>query len=133
MSARVVVYIRMTTTTITGMQAVAIPVTSQDLAKELFEALGFRTRLDAELRPGFRWVELALDDNPTALALVQTGPELPTGIDTGIRLTTADARAARDRVTGLGLDAGELLDWDDVPLMFSFSDRDQNRFYVSQA
>jgi hypothetical protein len=71
-------------------------------------------------------------DRPTSLALVQTGRELPVGLDTGIRLTTPDARAAHAYVIELGLDAGELLDWETTPLMFSFTDYDGNRFYVSQ-
>ena len=35
-------------------------------------------------------------------------------------------------VAAAGLDAGELLDWPGVPLMFSFVDFDGNRFYVSE-
>src|SRR5205814_617820 len=60
----------------------------------LFEKFGLQTRLDTELQPGFRWIEMARADSPTCLALVQTGPQLPAGIDTGIRLTTSDAHAA---------------------------------------
>ena len=56
----------------------------------------------------------------------------PTGIDTGIRLVTPDARAAHERLGGLGLDVGELLDWETAPLMFSFTDFDGNRLYVSE-
>jgi catechol 2,3-dioxygenase-like lactoylglutathione lyase family enzyme len=122
----------MTTPTFTGIHTVAVPVTDQERTKALFERLGLQTGLDTELQPGFRWIEMALADTPTSLALVQTGPELPTGIDTGIRLTTPDARAAHASVIELGLDAGELLDWETAPLMFSFTDYDGNRFYVSQ-
>jgi len=118
---------------ITGMHTVAVPVTDQDRAKQLFEALGLQERVDVELQPGFRWIEMALSGSTTTLALVATGPELPVGIDTGIRLTTPDARAAHAQVLVLGLDAGELLDWESAPLMFSFTDPDGNRFYVSQA
>lgn len=121
------------TTFLIGMHAVAFPVTDQERTKALFERLGLQTRLDAELQPGFRWVELAMTDTPTSLALVHTGAELPVGIDTGIRLTTSDARACHEAITELGLDAGELLDWKNTPLMFSFTDYDGNRFYVSQA
>ena len=122
----------MTTMTFTGMHTVAVPVRDQERTKELFEQLGLQTRLDTELQPGFRWIELALTDTPTSLALVQTGPQLPAGIDTGIRLTTPDARAAHAGISELGLDVGELLDWETAPLMFSFTDYDGNRFYVSQ-
>ena len=48
--------------------------------------------------------------------------DLRTGIDTGIRLVTPDARAARAALIEQGLDVGELLDWDTAPLMFSFCD-----------
>ena len=122
----------MTTPTFTGMHTVAVPVTDQERTKALFERFGLQTGLDTELQPGFRWIEMALADSPTSLALVQTGPELPAGIDTGIRLTSTDARAAHASVIELGLDAGELLDWETAPLMFSFTDYDGNRFYVSQ-
>jgi catechol 2,3-dioxygenase-like lactoylglutathione lyase family enzyme len=121
------------TTTFSGIHTVAVPVTDLDRAKALFEHLGLQTRMDAELQPGFRWIEMAIADTPTSLALVETGPELPVGVDTGIRITTPDARAAHARVAAVGLDAGELLDWDTAPLMFSFTDHDGNRFYVSEA
>jgi catechol 2,3-dioxygenase-like lactoylglutathione lyase family enzyme len=114
------------------MHTVAVPVTDQERTKALFERFGLQTGLDTELQPGFRWIEMTLPDTPTSLALVQTGPELPTGIDTGIRLTTPDTRAAHASVLELGLDVGELLDWETTPLMFSFTDYDGNRFYVSQ-
>jgi hypothetical protein len=117
---------------LTGVLTVAIPVTDQGRAKSLFEQLGFETRMDAELRPGFRWIELGPKAGVTTVSLVATGDELPAGIDTGIRFATADARAARATILGLGLEAGELLDWETAPLMFSFTDFDGNRFYVTE-
>jgi hypothetical protein len=120
-------------TTFTGLSTVAVPVTSQDSAKTLLETLGFECRFDAELRDGFRWVELAPPGAATSIALVTSGDDLPTGIDTGIRFVTHDAGAARAQLIGLGLSVGELLDWDTAPLMFSFRDPDGNRFYVSEA
>ncbi|MPY92142.1 MAG: glyoxalase [Acidimicrobiia bacterium] len=120
------------TMTFTGLSTVAIPVTDQDRTKALLETLGFETRFDADLGDGFRWVELAPPGAVTSIALVATGDGLPTGIDTGIRLVTPDARSARDELLALGLSVGELLDWDTAPLMFSFSDPDGNRLYVSE-
>jgi catechol 2,3-dioxygenase-like lactoylglutathione lyase family enzyme len=120
-------------TTFTQVSTVAIPVTDQDRTKALFEGLGFETRFDADLGGGFRWIELVPPGAETSIAVVASGDELPTGIDTGIRLVTPDARAAHERLGGLGLDVGELLDWDTAPLMFSFTDYDGNRLYVSEA
>jgi len=118
--------------TFTAVITVAIPVTDQDRAKALFERLGLETRLDAELQPGFRWIELGSPRAATTISLVQAGPDLPAGIDTGVRLATPDARAAHATVTELGLQAGELLDWETAPLMFAFRDPDGNRLYVTE-
>lgn len=116
----------------TGVRTVAIPVTDQGRTKALFEKLGFKTQFDADLQEGFRWVELAPPDATTSIALVASGDDLPTGVDTGIRLVTHDARAAHAQLVELGLSVGELLDWDTAPLMFSFCDLDGNRLYVSE-
>jgi catechol 2,3-dioxygenase-like lactoylglutathione lyase family enzyme len=120
------------TMTFTGLSTVAIPVTDQDRTKTLLERLGFETRFDADLGDGFRWVELAPPGAVTSIALVASGDELPTGVDTGIRLVTPDARAAHAELLALGLSVGELLDWDTAPLMFSFVDPDGNRLYVAE-
>jgi hypothetical protein len=122
----------MPTNTFKNVRTVAVPVTDQDRTMSLLQQFGFTVSMDAELRPGFRWIEMNLAAGETSVSLVQTGPELPTGIDTGIRLETDDARTAHAAVEAAGLDAGELLDWPDVPLMFSFVDLDGNRFYVSE-
>ena len=63
----------------------------------VLEQLGFSISMDAELQPGFRWIEMSLPGGQATLALVTTGPELPTGIDTGIRLATDDARCRARR------------------------------------
>ena len=123
----------MSETTFTGLMTVAVPVSDQDAAKSLFEKLGFETQIDSELQPGFRWIELGLPAGGPTISIVAAGPELPAGIDTGIRLATSDARAAHRAVQDQGLDAGELLDWETAPLMFSFVDADGNRFYVTES
>ena len=122
----------MTTTVFKNIRSVAVPVTDQDRSTAVLDQLGFTVSMDAELRPGFRWIEMVLPGGEASVALVTTGPELPTGIDTGIRLATDDARAAHDTVVAAGLDADDLLDWPGVPLMFSFADPDGNRLYVSE-
>ncbi len=122
----------MTTTTFTRVLTVAIPVSDQDRTKSFLEDLGFKARLDRELQPGFRWVELAAPDGDTTVSLVKSENGLPTGIDTGLRFGTPDPHAAHARITGLGFEAGELLDWDTAPLMFVFRDFDANVFYVTE-
>jgi catechol 2,3-dioxygenase-like lactoylglutathione lyase family enzyme len=121
------------TSVFTRLRTVAVPVTNQDRTKALFEDLGFTTTMDRELQPGFRWVEVAFPGGEGAtLSLVTAGDQLPTGIDTGIRLQTTDARAAHQLLSDRGVEVGRLLDWESTPLMFSFVDHDGNRFYVSE-
>jgi hypothetical protein len=117
----------------TNIRTVAVPVADQDRTKVLFEKLGFTTVIDADLQPGFRWIEVSPTDGSTTVSFVGAGDELPAGIDTGIRLVTPDARAARAALAEEGLEVGELLDWGSAPLMFSFLDLDGNRFYVSES
>lgn len=119
-------------TTFTGVSTVAIPVSDQDRTVALFEGLGFAVRFDADLGGGFRWIEVGPAGEGTTIAVIATGDELPTGIDTGIRLITPDARAAHAELSALGLDVGELLDWETAPLMFTFCDYDGNRLYVAE-
>ena len=125
-------YMTKRTPTFTGLSTVAIPVTDQDRTKALLEGLGFETRFDADLGDGFRWVELVPPGGDTSIALVASGEDLPTGVNTGIRLVTPDARAAHRELLERGLSVGELLDWPTAPLMYSFCDLDGNRLYVAE-
>jgi catechol 2,3-dioxygenase-like lactoylglutathione lyase family enzyme len=120
------------TATLTGISTVAIAVSDQDATKRLFEALGLETRFDAEVNVGFRWIDMAPPDGGTGLSVIAASDDLPTGIDTGIRFVTPDARAAHARLVELGLRVGELLDWPTAPLMFEFWDLDGNTMYVAE-
>jgi catechol 2,3-dioxygenase-like lactoylglutathione lyase family enzyme len=125
---------RMTTqtATFTAISTVAVPVSDQDAAKRLFEALGLTTRFDADVAADFRWIDMAPPGGEASLSVVAATADLPTGIDTGIRFTTSDARAAHTRLVELGLRVGELLDWPTAPLMFAFQDLDGNTMYVTE-
>src|SRR6476620_11016648 len=106
----------MTTNVFKNVRSVAVPVTDQDRSAAVLEQFGFTVSVVAESRPGNRWIEMVLPGGEASVALVNTGPELPTGIDTGIRLATDDASAAHDAVAAAGLDPDDLLDWPGVPL-----------------
>ena len=116
--------------TLTGISTVAIAVSDQDATKRLFEELGFETRFDGDVNVDFRWIDMAPPDGGTTLSVIATTDALPTGIDTGIRFITPDARAAHASITDLGLRVGALLGWPTAPLMFEFCDLDWNRMYV---
>jgi len=120
------------TATLTGISTVAIAVSDQDATKRVFEELGFKTRFDADVNVDFRWIEMGSPGGGTTLSVVASTDALPTGVDTGIRFLTPDARAAHARLMDLGLRVGELLDWPTAPLMFEFRDADGNTMYVAE-
>ena len=120
------------TATLTGISTVAIAVSDQDATKRLFEDLGFEIRFDADVNVDIRWIDMAPLGGGTTLSVIAATDTLPTGIDTGIRLVTPDARAAHARLVDLGLRVGDLLDWPTAPSMFEFWDLDGSKMYVSE-
>ena len=121
-------------TRITDLRTVGVPVTDADRALEFYVGkLGFEKRLDAPLGDGGRWIEVAPAGAAATIALVPAREEAPAGVDTGIRLTTADADADHAALLASGVDADpEVLRWPGVPPMFSFRDQDANRLVLIQ-
>ena len=121
-------------TQITDLRTVAVPVADQGRALEFYVGkLGFAKRLDAPLGDSGRWIEVAPAGAATTIALVPAREEAPAGVDTGIRLTTADADADHAALLASGVDADpEVLRWPGVPPMFSFRDQDANRLVLIQ-
>lgn len=119
---------------ITDIRTVGVPVADQDRAIDFFVGtLGFEKRMDAPLDDTTRWIEVAAPGATTSVALV-TGLGTPEpGVDTGVRFVVPDATAEHRRLVEGGVTTGELLDWDGVPLMFTFDDPDGNRFYVAES
>ena len=118
------------TTHVIDVVAVAIPVRDQDAALAFYtEVLGLEVVADDVVGPGFRWVEVRSPGSAMAIALVAPEDGVPPGVDTGIRLTVADAAAAHAALSESEVDVGELLLWTGAPPMFGFSDPDGNRLY----
>ncbi len=123
----------MTTSTITTIRTVAIPSADQDRTVAFFvDELGFEKRMDAEIAPGFRWIEVAPPGSDVSLAIVAASGSLPSGIDTGIRFVSTDADAEHASMSEHGVEVDEILRWPGVPAMFSFRDIDGNRFYLAE-
>lgn len=117
-----------TETAITGLRTVGVPVTDQDRAVAFYvEQLGFEKRMDMPLEQfGGRWIEVAPPGSATTIALVPEHEGVPSGVETGIRLTTAGAAALHEALRERGVDVGELLQWEGVPPMFALRDQDGN-------
>src|SRR5215213_9904511 len=81
----------MTTTAhrISQIGLVIIPSTDQDRSIEFYEqALGFEKRTDIAFGDAYRWVKVYPPSGTTGIALAPPRPGDPTGIQTGISLTT---------------------------------------------
>jgi catechol 2,3-dioxygenase-like lactoylglutathione lyase family enzyme len=122
-----------TSTSITGVANVMVPVNDQDRAIEFYaEKLGFEKRADIPYGDGERWVEVVRPGTDTAIALVPPLENHPAGIETRIALATTDADAdhARLREQGVDVDAEVMKMGGPVPPMFFFRDQDGNRLLV---
>ena len=117
---------------VTAVANVGIPVTDHDRAIAFYvDNLGFEVRLDAAFGAGLRWVEVAPPGSATTIALAPAPADKPTGVDTGVRLSVADADAAHAALSAAGVDVdGEVMRWPGVPAMFSFRDADGNTLYL---
>jgi lactoylglutathione lyase len=119
---------------ITGIRTVGVPVADQDRALAFYtDTLGFETRLEVPLGSGARWIEVAPAGTTVSIALVPAHEGVPSGVETGIRLTAVDADAALAALRARGADAGDLLRWPGVPAMFAFRDQDGNGLEIVEA
>ncbi|HEY2160920.1 MAG TPA: VOC family protein [Solirubrobacteraceae bacterium] len=114
------------------MYTVGVPVADQQRALEFYvETLGLEERMDIPLKQfGGRWIEVAPAGGPVTLALVPERDGVPSGVETGIRLTASDADAAHAELQSRGVEVGEILRWPGTPPMFAIRDRDGNRMEI---
>jgi lactoylglutathione lyase len=121
-----------TSTHITGVYTVGVPVTDQDRALEFYVGtLGLEKRMDVPLEQfGGRWIEVAPPGAPVTIALVPERDGVPSGVETGIRLTASDVGTAHADLGSRGVEVGELLRWTGTPGMFAIRDQDGNRLEV---
>jgi catechol 2,3-dioxygenase-like lactoylglutathione lyase family enzyme len=125
----------MTTTAsrISQINLVMIPSTDQDRSITFYEdVLGFEKRTDVPFGDDYRWVEVYPPNGTTGIALAPPRPGDPTGVQTGISLTTddIDATYAELRSRDVDVDAEVLRMGAPVPPMFWFRDPDGNTLLV---
>ncbi len=109
----------------TRVLSVSVPVSDQDAALQFYtQVLGCELRTDVEAWPGARFIEVVPPGSSVALVLLPPDSEIPVAI----RLGTPDAQQAHDEIrrAGVTLHNEEVLRWEGVPAMFSFTDPDGN-------
>jgi catechol 2,3-dioxygenase-like lactoylglutathione lyase family enzyme len=124
-----------TSTRITQVGTVMVPVSDQDRALEFYlDTLGFEKRLDMPFGGGERWVEVGPAGGATTIALTRPREGEPTGIDTHVGFTTEDIDADHASLKARAVDADDevMRMGDPVPPMFFFRDPDGNRFLIVQ-
>jgi predicted enzyme related to lactoylglutathione lyase len=121
-----------TASRIGAVNLVIIPSTDQDRSIEFYEALGFEKRTDVAFGDAYRWVEVYPPNGTTGIALAPPREGDPTGVQTGISLTTddIDATHAHMQSSGVDVDAEVARMGDPVPPMFWFRDADGNTLLI---
>lgn len=109
----------------TRVLSVSVPVSDVDAALAFYtDVLGCELLVDVEAWPGARYVEVLPPGSSVGIVLLPHDSEIPIAV----RLGTTDAEEAHDRIkaSGVELHNDEVLRWDDVEPMFSFTDPDGN-------
>jgi catechol 2,3-dioxygenase-like lactoylglutathione lyase family enzyme len=122
-----------TTTRITQVGTVIVPVSDQDRALEFYLGkLGFEKRTDTPYGEGDRWIEVAPPGAETTIAIVPPREGESAGIETRVGFTTEDVDADHADLRARGVDADEevMRMGDPVPPMFFFRDPDGNSFLI---
>ncbi len=118
-----------TSTHITQVGTVIVPVSDQDRALEFYvEKLGFEKRVDVPFGRGDRWVEVGPAGAATTVALIPPREGDPIGVDTRVAFSTEDIDSdhASLRARGVDVDEQVMRMGDPVPPMFFFRDVDGN-------
>jgi catechol 2,3-dioxygenase-like lactoylglutathione lyase family enzyme len=107
---------------------VMIPSADQDKSIEFYEGLGFEKRTDVPFGGSYRWVEVYPPSGTTGIALAPPREGDPTGVQTGISLTTDDIDATHAELTASGVDVDDEVSrmGDPVPPLCWFRDPDGN-------
>ena len=119
-----------TSTHITGVRTVSIPVDNQDAALRFYvDTLGFTLLRDAPT-PNGRWIELAPGDDDLILTLEPAAANVTRGA-IGVRFTTDDIEAAHAALTERKVETDDILRWPGIPAMFAFRDPDGNAYSIT--
>jgi catechol 2,3-dioxygenase-like lactoylglutathione lyase family enzyme len=123
-----------TSTQITKIATVMVPVADQDRALEFYvEKLGLEKRADIPFGHGERWVEVAPAGATTTIALVPPREGEATGIDTRISLSSEDIDADHAELSARGVDVDEVMRMGEpVPPMLFLRDADGNKLMIVQ-
>ncbi len=113
---------------------VIVPAGDQDRMIEFYvDKLGCEKQVDIPFGNGYRWIEVALGDSPTTIALAPPPEDKPTGNrETGITLFSDNIEAYHSELKAAGVDVDDEISrmGGPVPPMFWLRDVEGNTLLV---
>jgi catechol 2,3-dioxygenase-like lactoylglutathione lyase family enzyme len=114
------------------LELVAIPVSDVDRAKAFYvDKVGFNPDHDHTVSDEVRFVQLTPPGSACSISIGKGVTDAEPGSVRGMQMVVGDIEAAREELTGRGLDVGDVQDFPWGRFLF-FSDPDGNRWAVQQ-
>jgi predicted enzyme related to lactoylglutathione lyase len=113
------------------LELVAVPVSDVDRAKAFYEQVGFNADHDHKVSDEMRFVQLTPPGSGCSIAIGQGIMETEPGSVQGLQLVVEDIQAARDDLSGRGVQVSDIQDFPWGRFVF-FTDPDGNGWAVQQ-
>jgi predicted enzyme related to lactoylglutathione lyase len=113
------------------LELVAVPVSDVDRAKEFYVQAGFNADHDHKVSDEMRFVQLTPPGSGCSIAIGQGIMTTEPGSVQGLQLVVDDIQAARDDLSGRGVEVSEVQDFPWGRFVF-FKDPDGNGWAVQQ-
>jgi predicted enzyme related to lactoylglutathione lyase len=114
------------------LELIPVPVTDVDAAKEFYEMrAGFTVDNDVTVREGLRFLQLTPPGSGCSVSIGEGITEMTPGSLQGLQLVVDDIEAAREELSGRGLEVSDIQDLPWGRFAF-FSDPDGNGWSVQQ-
>ncbi len=113
------------------LELIPVPVSDVDRAKEFYEKAGFNADNDVTVKEGLRFVQLTPPGSGCSISIGEGITEMEPGSLEGLQLVVDEIEAAREELSGRGLDVSEIQDFPWGRFVF-FSDPDGNGWSVQE-
>ena len=114
------------------LELISVPVTDVDRARDFYvEQAGFVLDHDHTVSEEIRFVQLTPKGSPASIAIGKGTTKAEPGSVEGLQLVVEDIEAARDELSGRGVEVSEVQDFPWGRFVF-FSDPDGNGWAVQE-
>jgi predicted enzyme related to lactoylglutathione lyase len=114
------------------LELIAVPVSDVDGAKAFYSGqAGFAVDNDVTVEEGLRFIQLTPPGSGCSISIGEGVTEMEPGSLQGLQLVVDDIEAARDELSGRGLELSDIQDFPWGRFVF-FSDPDGNGWAVQQ-